>query len=160
MTFKIKPTIGAESRRWVVQLTATALLLCGMNASAQDGNRLQDILIGQFETGKTGNKILADALAQAKREGITPSIYTHPIGYHGHAAGPTIGMWDHQEGVPGRGDYELFEDTCYSIELNAEKAVPEWDGQEVLVGLEEEAVLSGGSVRWLSGRQTEFHIIG
>jgi hypothetical protein len=87
-------------------------------------------------------------------------IYTHPIGDHGHAAGPTIGLWDGQDGVPGRGDYELFDDTCYSIELNVKRDVAEWDGQEVLFGLEEEAVLAGNQVRWLSGRQTAFHIVG
>jgi hypothetical protein len=61
-------------------------------------NRLQDILTSQFVVNKTGNKILADALAQAARENIQASIYTHPIGYHGHAAGPTIGLWDQQKG--------------------------------------------------------------
>jgi hypothetical protein len=104
--------------------------------------------------------VLQDALQKAQGEGINPMIYTHAIGYHGHAAGPTIGLWDQQVDVPGRGDYELFNDTCYAIELNVKRSVPEWDGQEVLFGLEEEAVLTGDSVRWLAGRQTEFHIIG
>ena len=62
--------------------------------------------------------------------------------------------------MPGRGDYELFDDTCYSIELNAKKTVPEWDGQEIMFALEEEAVLTGGRARWLSGRQTELYLIG
>jgi len=81
------------------------------------GNRLQDILTDQFITGRTGNEILASALAVASDEGITASIYTHPIGFHGHAAGPTIGLWDQQGGVPGRGDYPLYPNTAYSIEL-------------------------------------------
>ena len=37
---------------------------------------------------------------QAIEEGLKPSIYTHPIGYHGHGAGTTLGMWDAQGGVP------------------------------------------------------------
>lgn len=72
-----------------------------------NGNRLQDILTNQFRTGRTGNEILASALAEAKDAGITASIYTHPIGFHGHAAGPAIGIWDQQDGVPGNGDYPL-----------------------------------------------------
>jgi hypothetical protein len=132
----------------------------GLKAGLADGNRLQDIHMEAMQVGRTGNQVLEFALEQAKEEGINPMIYTHPIGYHGHAAGPTIGLWDRQGGVAGRGDYELFDDTCYSIELNVKKAVPEWDGQGVLFGLEEDAVLSGNRVRWLSGRQTEFHIIG
>lgn len=132
----------------------------GLKAGLADGNRLQDIHTEAMQVGRTGNQVLKATLDKAKAEGLNAMIYTHPIGYHGHAAGPTIGLWDRQEGVPGPGDYELFDDTCYSIELNAKKPVPEWDGQEVLLGLEEDAVLTGGSVRWLSGRQTEFHVIG
>jgi hypothetical protein len=132
----------------------------GLKAGLADGNRLQDIHIEAMQVGRTGNQVLKAALDKAHEEGINPMIYTHPIGYHGHAAGTTIGLWDHQEGVPGRGDYELFDNTCYSIELNVKKTIPEWEGQEAMFGLEEEAVLTGNRVRWLSGRQTEFHIIG
>jgi hypothetical protein len=110
--------------------------------------------------GQTGNQVLEAALSQAWAEGLKPSVYTHPIGYHGHAAGPTIGLWDQQEGVPGKGDYELFDHTCYAIELNARKAVPEWGGQEVRIALEEDAALVGGRFRWLSGRQTQLHVVG
>jgi len=132
----------------------------GLKAGLAEANRLQEIHLAAMQVGRTGNQVLKAALETARAEGIQPMIYTHPIGYHGHAAGPTIGLWDRQEGVPDRGDYELFDDTCYSIELNIKKAVPEWDGQEVMFALEEEAVLSGNQARWLSGRQTEFYLIG
>ncbi len=132
----------------------------GLRQALADGNRLQEIHMAAMQVGRTGNQVLKAALDQAKGEGITPSIYSHPLGYHGHAAGPVIGLWDQQGGVPGRGDYELFDNTCYSIELNITKAVPEWDNQVVRIALEEDAVLSGGQMRWLSGRQTEFHLIG
>jgi hypothetical protein len=132
----------------------------GLKAGLADGNRLQEIHMEAMQVGRTGNEVLKSALEEAKGEGIEPMIYTHPLGYHGHAAGPTIGLWDRQDGVPGQGDYELFEDTCYAIELNVKRAVAEWDGQEVMFGLEEDAVLAGDGVRWLSGRQTEFHLVG
>jgi methionine aminopeptidase len=123
-----------------------------------NANRLQDILTGQFETGKTGNRILADALAEAKREGITPSIYTHPIGYHGHAAGPTIGMWDNQGDTPGRGDYPLYPDTAHSIELYAETEVPSW-GKAVRIKLEEDAFFDGEQTHYIDGRQKTLLLI-
>jgi hypothetical protein len=132
----------------------------GLQAGLAEGNRLQDLHMEAMQVGRTGNQVLKAVLAHAKQEGIQAMVYTHPIGYHGHAAGPTIGLWDRQEGVPGRGDYELFDDTCYAIELNATRTVPEWDGQAVMFGLEEDAVLSGHHARWLSGRQTAFHLIG
>jgi hypothetical protein len=98
-------------------------------------------------------------LEQAKSEGLNPCIYSHPLGYHGHAAGPTIGLWDQQNGVPGRGDYPLYDDTVYSIELNTKTLVPEWNNQEVRIASEEDAVLTGGVCRWLHGRQTAYHLI-
>ncbi len=132
----------------------------GLKAALAEGNRLQDILGGAMVLGRTGNQVLEAALSQARAEGLNPSIYTHPIGYHGHAAGPTIGLWDRQEGVPGQGDYQLFDHTCYAIELNVRKAVPEWGNQEVRIALEEDAALVDGGFRWLSGRQTQLHLVG
>ena len=121
-------------------------------------NRLQDILTGQFVAGRSGNEILASALMQAGDEGITASIYTHPIGYHGHAAGPAIGMWDQQDGVPGRGDYPLYPNTAHSIELNAESEIPSWD-KPVRIKLEEDAFFDGRDTWYIDGRQTSLHLI-
>ena len=132
----------------------------GLKAALAEGNRLQDIHAEAMVPGRTGNEVLKTALDKAREEGLNPSIYTHPIGYHGHGAGPTIGLWDRQEGVPGRGDYELFDGTCYAIELNVRRKVPAWDGQEVKMALEEDAVLTGGNLQWLSGRQTQLYLIG
>lgn len=131
----------------------------GLRRALAVGNRLQDILTEQFVAGRTGNAILRAALEQARAEGIEATIYTHPIGYHGHGAGPTIGLWDRQEGVPGRGDYPLFPHTAHSIELNAAVPVPEWGGQQVRIMLEEDAYFDGTTTRYLDGRQTRLWLI-
>ncbi|MBT8220953.1 MAG: M24 family metallopeptidase, partial [Bacteroidia bacterium] len=52
----------------------------GLKEAFKNGNMLQDILVSQYQTGKSGNQILRDALAEAKEKGIRGSIYTHPIG--------------------------------------------------------------------------------
>lgn len=122
------------------------------------GNHLQDILTGEFKTGRTGNEILRSALEKAEREGIAATIYTHPIGYHGHAAGPTIGLWDQQQGVPVNGDYPLYPNTAHSIELNAEVFIPEWN-RKIRVMLEEDAFFDGESVRYIDGRATDFYLV-
>jgi len=119
------------------------------------GNRLQDILTINFETGRTGNEILKAARTQMKTEGIDGTIYTHPMGYHGHAAGPTIGMWDNQGEVPGSGHYQLYPNTVYAIELNAEVYLEEWE-KPFRVMLEEGAFYNGDEVIYLNGRQKEF----
>lgn len=124
----------------------------------RNGNRLQDLLTEQFKTGKSGNQMLLAALEQAKKEGIMASIYTHPIGVHGHAAGPTIGMWDQQGGVPGPGDYPLFPNTAYSIELNAATDVPEWK-KVIRIMLEEDGYFDEKGFRYIDGRQTEIYTI-
>jgi hypothetical protein len=131
----------------------------GLKAGLAAGNRFQEIHFEQMKIGRSGNDVLRAVLAQANDEGIKPSLYTHPLGFHGHAAGPVIGLWDHQEGVPGRGDYEVFDDTAYSIEFNVRADVPEWGGQEVVFALEEDAALSDGKMWWLDGRQERFHLI-
>ena len=122
------------------------------------GNRLQDILTSQFKTGKSGNEILANALEQAQSEDIKATIYTHPIGYHGHAAGPTIGLWDQQGGVPYTGDYPLYANTAYSIELNAAVNIPEWN-KEIRIMLEEDAYFDGERVWYINGRQNTLLLI-
>ena len=124
----------------------------------KNGNRLQDILTEQFKTGKTGNQMLLAALEQAKKEGITASIDTHPIGVHGHAAGPAIGLWAQQQGVPGTGDYPLLPNTAYSIELNAATEIPEWK-KAVRIMLEEDGYFDGNTFRYIDGRQTEVYTI-
>jgi Xaa-Pro aminopeptidase len=120
----------------------------------QSGNRVQDILTSQFETGRSGNEILKRALEQGKAEGLKPTIYTHPIGYHGHAAGPTIGLWDQQGGVPGGGDYPLYPNTAYSIELNNSVYIDDWK-KDIRIMLEEDAYFDGDTVYYIDGRQTD-----
>ncbi len=131
----------------------------GLKDALAQGNRLQDILLGEMKEGLTGNQVLAAALERAKDEGLRPSIYTHPLGLHGHAAGPTIGLWDKQGGVPGAGDYPLYYDTVYSIELNVLAAVAEWDSQDVQIALEQDAAFTRSGTFFLDKRQTELILI-
>jgi len=131
----------------------------GLRAGLAAANRLQDLTMAHAKLGGAGNAALAGALAQARAEGLTPSIYCHPVGYHGHAAGPPIGMTDYQTGVPVRGEYIFRPGTWHSIELNVRHAVPEWGGQQVRFALEEDAVLLPSGWDWVDGRQTSFYLI-
>ena len=131
----------------------------GLKDALADANKLQDYHAEAMKNGRTGNEILKIALDNAKKNGLKPSIYTHPLGVHGHAAGPTIGLWDQQEGVPGRGDHPLHPDTCYAIELNAKRNVPEWDNQEVRMSLEQDAWWTGERLIFMAGRQKKLHLV-
>jgi Xaa-Pro aminopeptidase len=122
-------------------------------------NAVQDALTENFQTGRTGNEILFAARKQALRKGLQPTIYTHPIGYHGHGAGPAIGSWEQQNGNPGTGDYPMRANTAYSIELNAIEKVPEWDQQPVRFMLEVDGFFTGSDFYYIDGRQTELLLI-
>lgn len=132
----------------------------GLKAALALSNRLQDIVVSELRPGRTGNEILRAALARMKYEGIEGSVYSHPVGLHGHGAGPLIGLWDHQEGVPGRGDHAVIPNQWFSIELQATSPVLEWGGQKVRSMQEEDVILDGaGQVRWAHGRQTDLHLV-
>ena len=132
----------------------------GLKRALANSNRLQDLLLAEMRPGRSGNEVLAAARSAMKTAGIDGTIYTHPIGDRGHGAGPLIGLWDHQEGVPGRGDVPLLAGTWFSIELQATTALPEWNGQPVRSAQEEDAELgTDGQMRWILRRQTEWHVV-
>jgi len=132
----------------------------GLVRALGNSNRLQDLLLAEMRPGRTGNEVLAAARAAMQRANIDGTIYTHPIGDRGHGAGPLIGLWDHQEGVPGRGDVPLLPGTWFSIELQATTPLPEWNGQGLRSAQEEDAELGGdGQMRWILRRQTAWHLV-
>jgi len=132
----------------------------GLKAALARSNRLQDIVVEELRPGRTGNEILKASRERMNAEGIDGTVYSHPIGLNGHGAGPLIGLWDRQEGVPGNGDHKVIANQWFSIELQATSPVPEWGGQKVRSAQEEDVVLdASGKVRWALRRQTDFHLV-
>ncbi|HIG90114.1 MAG: M24 family metallopeptidase [Flavobacteriaceae bacterium] len=122
------------------------------------GNKLQDILTSNFIEGDSGNTILLNSLNQAVNSDLRPSIYTHPLGSYGHSSGPTIGMWDSQDGVKGNGDYPLHKNTVYAIELNIISYIKEWS-RDIRIMLEEAGYFGEEGFRYVNQRQTEIRSI-
>src|SRR3954454_15831342 len=131
----------------------------GLRAAMAVGNHLQDLTTAAMVPGRTGNQVLAAARGAAAAEGVDGDVYSHPVGYHGHGAGPAIGMWDAQGGVPGAGDRPLHVDTVYALELCVRVPVPEWGGQTVRMALEQGIAFTATGVEYLDGRQTELMLI-
>jgi Xaa-Pro aminopeptidase len=132
----------------------------GIVKALANAQRLQDLHMERMQPGRTGNQVLASIREAMQAAGINGSIYSHPIGDHGHGAGPLIGLWDRQEGVPGKGDLPLLPNTWFSIELNARTPVAEWGGRELFVGMEEDASLgTDGRASWILRRQEAYHLI-
>lgn len=131
----------------------------GLKKALATGNQWQDSLTRQFKTGRTGNEVLANTIKESKKQGIISSTYTHPLGFVGHAPGPTIGMWDHQTPDLEHGQWPLYANTAYAIEGNIKQQVPEWDGHYVQIKLEQSAYFDGKEVIYLAGRQTQWHLV-
>ncbi len=131
----------------------------GLKRALAAGNRWQDLHTAEFAVGRTGNEIFARLDAAARKEGLQHSTYSHAVGFHGHAAGPSVGMWDNQGAVPVTGEWPLAPNTAYAIEGNVKSRVPEWNGQLVQVKLEQTALFDGTRVLYAAGRQTEWHVV-
>jgi Xaa-Pro aminopeptidase len=132
----------------------------GLKQALANSNKLQDIVMQEIKPGRTGNEILRASLARMRAAGIDGTVYSHPIGMHGHGAGPLIGLWDYQDGVPGRGDAKVVPSMWFSIELQATSPVAEWGGQKVRSAQEEDAIVGAdGAIRWALARQTEYHLV-
>jgi Xaa-Pro aminopeptidase len=131
----------------------------GLVDSLRVGNRMQDLTTAAMVPGRTGDEVLAAARAAAAAEGVDGDVYSHPVGYHGHGAGPAIGLWDSQSGVPGTGALVVADDTLWALELCVRTPVPEWGGQVVRMALEQGVVLTGGRVEYLDRRQTDLIVL-
>lgn len=132
----------------------------GLKNALLMSNKLQDITVDELKPGRTGNAVLKSALTRMSAQKIDGTLYSHPIGLHGHGAGALIGLWDYQDGVPGRGDHVIIPGMWYSIELQATTPVPEWNNQPVRSAQEEDVIIAAdGKVRWAFKRQTAFHLI-
>ena len=132
----------------------------GLRRALTNANTLQDIVTSELKPGRSGNEILAASLARMKTQQINGTVYSHPIGLHGHGAGPLIGLWDYQNGVPGRGDAVVIPSMWYSIELQATTPVAEWGGQPVRMAQEEDVIIGAdGKVRWALRRQEKLFLV-
>lgn len=135
----------------------------GLQKALDNANRVADILMAEFKTGRSGREIVTAAMDKGRAEGLNLLIYTHPLGFNGHAAGCTPDARDpktiDEVNVP-KWSYPLYPDTAYSIEFSCRTAVPEWDGQEVGIGFEEDAIFTEkDGCRFIDGRQTKLLLI-
>jgi len=132
----------------------------GVRAVLAEGNRLQDVFLGEMREGRSGNEILAAILAGAKAKGIPgPRIYSHSIGLFLHEPGPLIGLPWEQVDTGVRGRVRLVPNSTFTAELSVAAPVPEWDGRELRVALEQVLAYTSRGAYFLDGRQIRFHLV-
>ena len=132
----------------------------GLKKALANSNAMQDFAMEEIKPGRSGNEILQTVLQRMKARGIDGTMYSHPIGMNGHGAGPLIGLWDYQDGVPGRGDAKVIPSMWFSIELQATTPVAEWGGQPVRMAQEEDMIVdAAGRARWALKRQSTLFLV-
>jgi Xaa-Pro aminopeptidase len=125
-----------------------------------EAHRLQDIFTDEFRAGLSGNELLANILARARREGVPePKVYSHSLGLFLHQPGPLIGLPWEQNRCEGRGDVKLRENSAFTMELSVGKVVPQWSEKEFRLGVEEDVVFTGGRCRMIHERQERFQLV-
>ncbi len=132
----------------------------GIKEIMKNGNWLQDIFMGEFIQGRTGNQILRAALKKARDCGLNnPRIYSHSCGLLLHEPGPLMGHPFEQDNYPGRGDVPLNYDSTFVAELSVDGVVPEWGNQTIRMSMEEQIMFTRNGAQFIDGRQTTPYLI-
>jgi Xaa-Pro aminopeptidase len=134
----------------------------GLNEALHNLHKLREIFFKEFKTGHTGNAIVDAALKKAQQAGLQPSIYSHPIGFHGHGAGCSMDgrPTNHApEGYRLRGEYPLYPNTVYAIEFSNTTNIPDWDNQKITLGFEDEGMFTSEGIRLVDGYQSKLLLI-
>ncbi len=159
--------VGIKYMRWNSDHQEVAYVLRPGETDAPEGlkklmaeaHRLQDVFMGEFKTGLTGNEMLGNMLRKARELAIPgPRIYSHSLGLFLHEPGPLIGLPWEQVNNPGRGDVKLVPMSAFVCELSVTGPLPEW-GVDFRVPLEQDIFFDGQKAFFLAGRQTAFHLV-
>jgi len=110
--------VGLRSARRVERGAGKGLqsaLARGNPAAGHPHRRSREGRTGQ--TSLLARRVLAEGPG---RRGWCRGSTAHPLGYHGHAAGPAHRAADMQDGVPAWVTTPLYPDTCHAIELGVQ----------------------------------------
>jgi Xaa-Pro aminopeptidase len=134
----------------------------GLKNALERANQVAEIFMNEFKAGRSGKEITDSAMEKATAAGLRPLIYSHPLGVHGHAAGCSMDarpVEQAPEGIRKEMKYPLYPNTCYAIEFSSTTGVPEWGGQDVRIGFEEDGLFTSKGCRFIDGHQTKFFLI-
>jgi len=130
----------------------------GLNAALANTMTLQDVLTTTARPDKLAGELYRETMAEMERLGITAMIYSHPLGNHGHGAGPGIDFRGASRDSAG-GDQPLRPGSYMSIELNTGTPVAEWGDKVVYVMMEDPAELTADGYVFFRPRQEAFYLV-
>jgi Xaa-Pro aminopeptidase len=130
----------------------------GLKEALKTANEFEEIFFKTCRNGMSGNEFFREVMEKAAAKSITSMLYSHPLGYHCHGAGPIIGLYDKQEEIPVKGDLLIQNNTCYAMEFNIRYYIPEWN-KDIPIYLEETVCFINGKMEYLTKQQTHFYLI-
>ena len=130
----------------------------GLRQALRNTNLLQDALVSAARPGRSTAEVYRTTMAQMERRGIQARIYSHSIGNQGHGIGPAVDFRA-ADTTSKQLARRLRPDSYMSVELNASTPVPEWQGQEVVVMMEDDAHLTSGGWKFFVPRQERYYLV-
>lgn len=131
----------------------------GLKLALKNGNATQEAIRTAPRPGMTGREATIAAMKQLAGVDFLPSLYSHAIGYQGHALGAGINARDGILGSPPKRDSVLRLGSYRSIELSATTKIPEWNGEKLLIPFEDDAYLTENGYEWFRPPQTKWYLI-
>jgi Xaa-Pro aminopeptidase len=131
----------------------------GLEVALRNAMRTRDALRTVARPGMTGYDAAAATVAALSGASFTPSIYSHPIGTHGHGVGPSINARGAILPAPPERDSKLRLGSYRSIELSATTAIPEWNGGQLTIPFEDDAFLTPTGYEWFRPPQDRWYLI-
>ena len=129
----------------------------GLRRALANTHALQDaLMLRAARPGRSSADVYRDTMAEAEAKGLRAQVYSHPLGVQGHALGPGI---DFRAGARQEAPRALRPGSYLAVELNTRTPVPEWDGQEVFMMLEDPAELGAEGYRFFVPRQEALYLI-
>ncbi|MEJ2541236.1 MAG: M24 family metallopeptidase [Gemmatimonadota bacterium] len=131
----------------------------GLVAALANANRVHRAFADAPRPGMTGWEATLAIARELQGVAFLPSLYSHPIGNHGHGVGPSINARDMELSSPPEDDSVLRPGAYRSVEFSATTAIPEYDGGQVRIPMEDDAYLTEEGYRYFRPYQTEWYLI-
>ena len=131
----------------------------GLRTALRNANQVHEAFASAPRPGMTGWGATLAIAAELDGVDFLPSLYSHPIGYHGHALGPAINARNMDLSSPPVWDSHLRDGAYRSIEFSATTAIPEFGGGTVTIPMEDDGYLTPDGYEYFRPYQTEWYLI-
>ncbi len=131
----------------------------GLKTALRNANIVHEAFASGPRPGMTGWEATLAIAAELEGVDFLPSLYSHPIGYHGHALGPAINARNMDLSSPPEWDSHLRDGAYRSIEFSATTAIPEYGGGTVTIPMEDDGYLTADGYEYFRPYQIGWYLI-